>query len=180
MIPLFLLFVFFLWGCGVKMEQLPLINYPYVSEIEFLQEVKNIDGRAKKTTFKHDRITSPFYFLVKIKEVENNGVLTVCFYTTANVKAGESDKKVAEKTFHFGEDGKYYEYIIFFDRVDNLEPGRYRYAVFCNQRLIYEGQLVVSPREGEEVRNGETRKRRNEEERTQNGMFQVRGLEHPL
>jgi hypothetical protein len=108
LIPLFLFFVFFLWGCGVKMEQLPLISYPYISEMEFLQEVKNIDGRAKKTTFKHDRITSPFYFLLKIKEVENNGVLTVCFFTTANVEAGESDKKVAEKTFHFGEAGKYY------------------------------------------------------------------------
>lgn len=150
MIPLLLLLIFFWLGCGVKMEQLPLINYPYVSEVEFLKEVKNINGRAKKTTFKHNRITSPFYFLVKIKEIENNGVLTVCFYTTANVKTVVNDKKVAEKIFHFGEAGKYYEYIIFFDRVDNLDPGRYRYAIFCNQRLIYEGQLVVNPREGEE------------------------------
>jgi hypothetical protein len=130
------------------MEQLPLLNYPYTSEIEFLQEVKNIDGRAKKTMFKHGVITSPFYFLVKIKEIEDNGELTVCFYRAVNVEGGESGKKVAEKTFHFGEAGKYYEYIIFFDRVENLGAGSYRYAVFCNGRMIYEGQLVVSENGG--------------------------------
>jgi hypothetical protein len=112
--------------------------------VEFLQEVKNINGRARKTTFKNGVITSPFYFLVMIKEIEDNGELAVCFYRAVDVEGGESGKKVAERTFSFGEAGKYYEYIIFFDRVEGLGPGSYRYAVFCNGRMIYEGQLAVS------------------------------------
>jgi len=128
-------------GCGVKMSQLPVVNYPYISETEFLKEVRNVKGKAKKKKFKYGRITSPFYFLFKIKEVENNGTLTVIFYG----KEGDKEKKVIEKNFHFGKPGKYYEYIIFFDRVENLKPGKHRYAVFYNQRLIYEDYLVINP-----------------------------------
>jgi hypothetical protein len=122
------------------MEQLPLLSYPYVSEVEFLKEVKNINGKAKKTPFDHDRITSPFHFFLKIKEIENNGTLAVVFYEDAD----KTGKKVAEKTFFFGEPGKYYEYIIFFDQVEGLTPGKYRCVVFLNQHLIYECQLQVN------------------------------------
>ncbi|UCH94815.1 MAG: hypothetical protein JSV88_31780 [Candidatus Aminicenantes bacterium] len=122
------------------MEQLPVLSYPYVSEIEFLKEVKNINGKAKKTRFDRDRITSPFCFFLKIKEIENNGTLAVVFYENSN----DSNKKVAERTFYFGKPGKYYEYIIFFDQVDGLNPGDYRYAVFLNQHLLYEGELRIN------------------------------------
>ena len=127
-------------GCGVKMEQLPLLSHPYVSEVEFLKEVKNVNGKAKKTPFDHDRITSPFHFFLKIKEIENNGTLAVVFYEDAD----KTGKKVAEKTFFFGEPGKYYEYIIFFDQVEGLNPGKYRCVVFLNQHLIYECQLQIN------------------------------------
>ena len=127
-------------GCGVKVEQLPLMSYPYVSHVEFLKKVKNENGKAKKERFNNDRIVSPFYFFLKIREIENNGTLVMVFYEDSD----KSNQKVVDKTFHFGEEGKYYEYIIFFDQVRELSPGSYRYVVFFNQHLIYEGQLKVN------------------------------------
>lgn len=127
-------------GCGVKIEQLPLLSHPYVSEVEFLKEVKNVNGKAKKTPFDRNRITSPFSFFLKVKEIENNGALAVVFYEDAD----KTGKKVAEKTFNFGEPGKYYEYIIFFDQVEGLNPGKYRCVVFLNQHLIYECPLQIN------------------------------------
>ena len=127
-------------GCGVKTAYLPRVEYPYVAEMEFLKEVKNVNGKAKKKHFKEDRITSPFYFFLKVKEIENDGTVTVCFY------GGEgkgSNVKIVEKTFQFGKPGKYYEYVIFFDRVEVPRPGKYRYAVFYNGRLIYEDKLEI-------------------------------------
>jgi len=132
--------LFFTAACGVKIDQLPLLSHPYVSEVKFLKEVKNVNGKAKKTPFDHDRLTSPFYFFLKIKEIENNGTLAVVFYENAET----TGKKVAEKTFFFGEPGKYYEYIIFFDQVEGLSPGKYRCVVFLNQHLIYECQLSIN------------------------------------
>lgn len=136
-------------GCGVKAEYLPQVDYPYVAEMEFLKEVRNVDGKAKKKRFKEDRITSPFYFLLKIKEIENDGAITVRFYTGESpAKKGTNgennlNKKVTEKTFQFGKPGKYYEYVIFFDHVETLSPGKYRYAVFYNDHLIYEDRLEI-------------------------------------
>jgi hypothetical protein len=137
-------------GCGVKMEYLPQISYPYVAEMEFLKEVKNVNGKAKKKKFKDDRIHSPFYFLLKIKEIENSGIITVRFYetkTNKNTKTAEKDellsKCVTEKSFQFGKPGKYYEYVIFFDQVEGLVPGRYRYTIFYNGTLIYEDYVEI-------------------------------------
>ena len=47
--------------------------------------------------------------------------------------------------FSFGEADKYFEYIIFIDRVEKLKPGKYRYAVFLNDHLMYENNLVIHP-----------------------------------
>lgn len=143
-----------LTGCGVKVSQLPNLQYPYVSEMEFLKEVKNVGGRAKKKRFKHDRIQSPFYFFLKIKEIENSGTVSVSFYPwwspvsgkTKQAKKTAKDQpgqRLVEKKFQFGQAGKYYEYIIFFDQVEILKPGKYRYAIFINQQLIYEDQLLI-------------------------------------
>lgn len=160
------------------MEQLPVVSYPYISEMEFLKEVKNVEGKAKKKHFKDERITSPFYFYLKMNEIENNGVLKVVFYktppkevkkdvkevpkaavpngstavppplsvgsTTDPVREYTANKRMVEKSFEFGESGKYYEYIIFFDVVENLSPGKYRYGVFCNDHLIYEDGIIVN------------------------------------
>jgi hypothetical protein len=131
-------------GCGIKTEQLPLLSSPYVSEVEFLKEVINDNGKAKKKRFDNDRITSPFYFFLKVKEIENNGTLAVVFFESTDNTNKEAGKKVAEKEFSYGQQGKYYEYIIFFDRVEGLSPGNYRYGIFLNQHLIYEGLVRVA------------------------------------
>lgn len=140
-------------GCGVKAEYLPQVSYPYVAEMDFLKDVKNINGKAKKKQFKDDRVTAPFYFLLKVKEIENSGTITVRFYETVETgQAGDAAKpegimgrQVQERVFQFGQPGKYYEYIIFFDRVEGFSPGKYRYGVFYNDKLIYENYLDVNP-----------------------------------
>ena len=138
------LLLLFTVGCGVKVKYLPQVSYPYVAEMEFLKEVKNVNGKAKKKRFKDDRITSPFYFLLKVKEIENSGTITVCFYETVG-----KFEKVTERSFQFGKQGKYYEYIIFFDRVDELKPGKYRYAIFYNEKLLYENFLNINASGGQ-------------------------------
>ncbi|MGE5340038.1 MAG: hypothetical protein ACM3SY_01035 [Candidatus Omnitrophota bacterium] len=132
----------------MKTEEFPAINYPVVSEFEFLKEVKNIDGKARKKKFTDERVFSPFYFFLKLSEIENNGTVAVAFYESIdreeNGKTSKTYKKCAEKEFAYGADGKYYEYIMFFDEVETLKPGAYRYAIFCNRHLVYEGGLTVS------------------------------------
>jgi hypothetical protein len=150
MVPV-LLAVFFM-GCGVKVEQLPLLSSPYVSEVEFLKEVSNDNGKARKKHFDDDLISSPFYFFLKVKEIENNGTLQVVFFESPGTREKENGKKVAAREFSYGQPGKYYEYIIFFDRVDGLTPGNYHYGVFLNQHLIYEGLLKIA---GTNRKNGE-------------------------
>jgi len=140
-------------GCGVKTEYLPQVSYPYVAEMDFLKEVKNVDGKAKKKRFKDDRVTAPFYFLLKVKEIENSGTIAVRFYETVETgqvsdaakPEGVMGRQVQERVFQFGQPGKYYEYIIFFDRVEGFSPGKYRYGVFYNDKLIYENYLDVNP-----------------------------------
>lgn len=131
--------VFFFPGCGIKVDQLPFMSYPVVSEVEFLKEVRNVEGKAKKKHFKDDRVTSPFFSFIKLDEVENNGVLSIRFYTDF----GKESREIAGKEFEFGEAGKYYEYIMFFDVVEKIEPGTYRYGIFVNDRLLYEGKLII-------------------------------------
>ncbi len=143
-------------GCDVKVEYLPQISFPYVAEMEFLKEVKNVNGKAKKKKFKDDRIYAPFYFLLKIKEIENSGIITVRFYETKTdknnkIKTAEKNeipgKCVTEKSFQFGKPGKYYEYIIFFDCVEDLPPGRYRFAIFYNNILIYDDNIEIAKKQ---------------------------------
>jgi len=128
-------------SCGVKPEQLPFLSHSYISKIEFVKNVENIKGKLKKERFKHGIITSPFYFILKIKEVENKGELFIKFYNI-------NGKKKDEKSFEFGDFGKYYEYVICFDRIDKLTSGRYHYIIFFNNRLIYEDYLNLNEKKG--------------------------------
>ncbi|MCP5102355.1 MAG: hypothetical protein GY950_03200 [bacterium] len=130
----------FFTGCGVKTQYLPQVSYPYVAEMNFFKEVKNVNGKAKKKRFKDDRVTSPFYFLLKIKEIENSGTVTVRFYESLKT----TGRRAAERSFQFGKPGKYYEYVMFFDRVEELSPGRYRYTIFYNGRLLYDDFLDIA------------------------------------
>jgi hypothetical protein len=49
--------------------------------------------------------------------------------------------------FSFGEAGKYFEYIIFIDRMEKMKPGKYRYGVFLNNLLLTENKFVVHSRQ---------------------------------
>jgi hypothetical protein len=53
-------------------------------------------------------------------------------------------QRETELNFRFGEDGKYYEYVIFIDKVRHMEPGMVRYGIFLNGNLMYQGDLTVS------------------------------------
>jgi len=136
-------------GCGVRVAQLPEISHPYVAKMEFLKEVKNVDGKAKKTRFNKNRIETPFDFYLEIKEIEDEGTVSVVFYSAAMPEGKETlplEKKIvkaAERSFEFGESGKYYEYIIFFDSIGELKPGLHRYAIFLRKNLLYEGQVEI-------------------------------------
>ena len=55
-------------------------------------------------------------------------------------------RKSGTLDFSFGEEGRYFEYIIFIDRMNNLKPGKYRYGVFLNNLLLTENKFVVYSR----------------------------------
>jgi hypothetical protein len=123
-------------SCRIKPEQLPFLDYPYLFQMEFLKGVENDNGKARKEYFKDGIVRAPFYFLLTVKELEDEGSIWVKFYD------GDK-KKVAEYSFRYGEPGKYYEYIICFEKVERILPGSYRYTVFFNDGLIYEGSVTV-------------------------------------
>lgn len=127
---------------------LPVVSYPYISNVEFLKEVRNVDGKPRKKKFKNNRIISPFYFFIKIKDIENSGELRVVFYEKPDEKGKEA--KAVEKHFQCGEEGKYYEYIIFFDTIEGLSAGVHTYAFFFNDKLIYEGRMTIENSEEEQ------------------------------
>jgi hypothetical protein len=154
-ITLIALLIIISWqGCRVKTEYLPQVNFPYVAEMNFFKDIKNVDGKAKTTRFKDGLVHSPFYFLLKVKEIENSGTVTVRIYEGNSQPAStkpppHAGKQVEERIFNFGEEGKYYEYIIFFDQIDNLLPGKHRYAVFYNEKLIFEDSFNITENRGE-------------------------------
>lgn len=81
-------------------------------------------------------MTSPFFLLVKICDVENRGTVRVALYT----KAGE---RVRDVSFSFGAEGKFYQYITCYERFTQVPAGTYRIAVFVNQHLRDERPLKV-------------------------------------
>lgn len=126
-------------GCGVKDAQLPYLTALHVGELEFCREVRNENGKARREYFKDDWITSPFYYYLRLNHIKDKGVMKIVFYRDENKKV----EKVEENVFYFGKTGEHYEYIIFFDRIEKLVEGKHRYAIFVNERLIYDGVLRV-------------------------------------
>ncbi|MFC2155483.1 hypothetical protein ACFLRB_03200 [Acidobacteriota bacterium] len=119
------------------MAQLPYLEYPHVAKIGFYKKIENRDGKLKKEAFNEDKIRSPFFFLLEVKDIENSGELAVKFYD-------KDGKRAARKVFAFGEEGQYYEYILFFDYVENLPAGTYHMTIFLNGKLIYEDHIEVN------------------------------------
>jgi len=124
-------------GCGIKTADLPIITKPYTGELSFYRHLENRSGQLKKTPFENNKIFSPFYFLLEIKEVENNGRVQMMIYDPDNYK-------VIQRDFSYGETGLYYEYIIFFDKVEGLPPGKYRAVVFMDREVIHEAAFIIT------------------------------------
>jgi len=216
--PLLLVFV---WGCGMKVTYLPEIPLPYVMECELLRRVEGTGNEVERIHFKDDRIVPPFYFFLKVQNVENHGELKVLFYRsqahplsqlfTAQVSfvqrlgldlltssgqpagldplgqrpeegisrfmalagtgvVGEALGALAlslgclaqripvleggayyywtydieaRLAFAFGENGSYYDHIIFIDKISRIPPGNYICAVFLRGQLLYETRFTV-------------------------------------
>ncbi len=205
-------------GCNLKVKYLPQITSPYITEVEFLKQAEQGEKKIKKIYFKNNRIQVPFYFFLKIENIENSGQIDVKIYRSRsgdiinyslkaiqttinhllwriNTLMGLSGRnicpeekqdflvdltytdlihslgrghfktlavsiffprifnlhhfryeyyeKARELNFRFGEDGKYYEYIIFIDKINLLKPGKYRYGIFLNGYLLHQNYLNV-------------------------------------
>jgi len=121
------------FSCTVDFKKLPSISYPYVSEIEFLKSIEVNDNKVKKTKFKNG-IKYPFILFVKLEEINGSGELSIKIYN-------KQKKVVHKKNFKFGKQGKYYEYIILWERIMKLEGRDFYYAIFYNEDLIREGMF---------------------------------------
>lgn len=216
--PLIIFTISLFFACHMKVKYLPQIAAPYITEVGILKQVEQEDREIKKTEFKNNLVRVPFYFYMKIENIENSGQIKVMFYRekTGSVfqhstmiqymvlnhvfrlgnmlpilpliaigndpdryfrldpaladifrylvmgyfKTGlvvmqfprtfNSDHfmfgyfgKATELDFQFGEQGKYYEYIILVDKISRLEPGKYRFGIFLNGALIYQQDMTV-------------------------------------
>jgi hypothetical protein len=115
---------------------LPFLTSPFISEITFLKNIENRDGKIKKEYFKNNRIKSPFYIFIKLNEAENKNTLFVKFYNSEN-------NMIKDLFFEFGKKGKFYEYIIFTDKITELKPEKYRYIIAINKCVIYENEVII-------------------------------------
>ena len=78
--PLIILALLLISGCNMKAKFLPQIPTPYITEVEILKQVEQKDQEMKKVYFKDNQIRIPFYFYLKIENIENSGRLQVFFY----------------------------------------------------------------------------------------------------
>ncbi len=121
-------------SCGIKVEELPNLEKPYIEKVYFLKEVKFDNGKISKIFFK-DKIRNPFFILIKLKNTRGKGTLKIKLY--------KNDKLTYEKSFFFGKEGKEYETIFLWDRVEERMKGKIFYAIFYNDSLLWEGDFYV-------------------------------------
>ncbi len=121
-------------SCGIKVEELPNLEKPYIEKVYFLKEVKFDNGKITKIFFK-DKIRNPFFILIKMKNTRGKGTLKIKLY--------KNDKLAYEKTFYFGKAGKEYETIFVWERVEEKMKGKICYAIFYNDSLLWEGDFYV-------------------------------------
>jgi len=126
-----------LFGCGVKVEDLPFRRYPVISRLEFLQDIEVSEDRIRKTVFPDPVPRFPLVIFLKLKAVEGPGTLQLRIY-------GENREQVYARTFPFGKPGRYYDYIVLYNRIEDLPGTRFRYAVFYNRDLICSGSFGVN------------------------------------
>ena len=125
--------VLFIAGCGVKPELLPVKNYPHIEKVRFLKKIIFENGNIKKSYFKNG-ISSPFIIFFELKDVSGKGYVVLKIYN--------EKKKVYEKKFFFGKEGKLYDSIIIWDRVDIKKYKKLKYTIFYKKNLLYEGEIL--------------------------------------
>ncbi len=128
-----MVFLFFI-NCGIKPELLPVKKYPNVEEILFLKKIVVSGDKIKKIFYKNG-IKFPFFIYFKLKDVSGKGFIVLNFYN--------DKKKIYSRKFSFGKEGKIYESIIIWDRIEIKKYKKLRYTIFYKKNLIYEGKIYL-------------------------------------
>ncbi len=125
------------WACKLDMKKFPLVKYPYVESFELLRHLEYSENKIiDKKKFKNDKVTMPCFFLVKIIDLKNSGTLSLVFYNQDN-------RRISRRVFEYGKPGGYYDSIRLWGKITELKTGRYRYYIFYNTEIIYEGALEL-------------------------------------
>ena len=128
--------ILFLWGCGLKVSDLPYREYPFISELEFIKDISLKGEKILKTRFKDNQIKFPMVMVFKLNEVTGKGTLKVQIYQ-------EDKSRVLEKDFQFGERDKYYEYIFLYHRISKLVGHKFFLTISYNEELIWADWVQV-------------------------------------
>lgn len=132
-----LLFVFLTVGCKLNMKKFPLINYPYVENFELLKHLEYSNEKIiNKKKFKNKQISMPCFFLLKVAELENKGTIALVFYNKNN-------RRISRRVFEYGKPGGYYKSIVLWGKIAELKQAKYRYCIFYNSEIIYEGVVEL-------------------------------------
>jgi hypothetical protein len=115
--------------------------YPYVESFELLQHLEySKDKIINKKKFKHKQIFMPCFFLLKVAELENAGTIALVFYNKSN-------HRISRRVFEYGKPGGYYNSIVLWGEITELKQGKYRYCIFYNSHIIYEGKVELPENE---------------------------------
>ena len=123
-----------LTSCTVKTKELPSLKAPYINRISFLKRVYQQNGKLLKIPYEN-RVRNPFYIYIEIENTSGEGNLKIVFYKNNEIVYG--------KEFSFGENGKDYEKITIWSRVEKKLTGKIRYAVFYNNSLLWTGKIII-------------------------------------
>lgn len=113
------------------------MQYPYVENFELLEHLEYADDKiTNKKKFKNKQISMPCFFLLKVAELENTGTIALVFYNKSN-------RRISRRVFEYGKPGGYYNSILFWGKITELKEGKYRYCIFYNSHIIYEGEVEL-------------------------------------
>lgn len=119
------------------MKKFPLIKYPYVESFELLRHLEYSENKIiNKRKFKNNKVSMPCFFLVKIIDLKETGTISLVFYNQEN-------RRISRRVFEYGKPGGYYDSIQLWGKITELKEGNYRYYIYYNSEVIYEGTLEL-------------------------------------
>ena len=104
----------------------------------FLKKIIVHENSVEKIFFK-DKISSPFFIYLELKDVEGQGFFLLKLYN--------KKREIYRKKFIFGKKGKIYDSIIVWDRIEIKKYNKLKWAIFYNKNLIYEGEIYINNEE---------------------------------